>query len=89
MCRVRRRLPTHTFRPGLWASASAAFGLGGSSAVNGEPKGDYKQDFLFSLAVGQALSRNTAVKLAWIRTTTQANVGYDSDTVAVAFSVAW
>lgn len=79
----------YTFRPGVWASASAGYDYGGRSTVDGEKKDDRKQDIGWALSVGLPLSRNFGAKLAYVGTRTQESTGVDSDSFVVGLSAFW
>lgn len=79
----------YTFRPGLWLSSSIGYGYGAQNTINGELKDDRGENLAFALVGGFAISRNMGFKLAYIGTRTQTNKGFDSDSVAVSFSVIW
>lgn len=80
---------THTFRPGLWATASAGYGYGGQSTVNGVEKDDRKENLAWALSLGYPITRQLGVKVAYVGTRTQESVGLDTDTIAVSFSIFW
>jgi len=79
----------YTFRPGVWASASAGYDYGGRSTVDGEKKDDRKQDIGWALSVGFPLSRHLGGKLAYVGTRTQESTGVDSDSFVVGLSAFW
>jgi hypothetical protein len=79
----------YTFRPGLWAGASAAYGYGGESTINGVAKDDRKSDVAWALSVAYPVSKAVGVKLAYLRMATQESTGADSDTFATAVSMLW
>ena len=79
----------YTFRPGLWLSSSVGYGYGAQNTINGDVKDDRGENLAFALAAGYSISRNMGFKLAYIGTRTQTDKGFDSDSVAVAFSVIW
>lgn len=79
----------YTHRPGLWVSGSAGYGYGGESSVNGVEKGDKKGNLVWAFSLGYPLNRSVGFKLAYISTRTQESTGFDSDTVAAAFTVLW
>lgn len=76
----------YTFRPGIWASASAGYDYGGVSTVDGERKDDRKQNVGWALSCGLPLSRNLGVKLSYIGVRTQEPTGADSDTFTFGLS---
>lgn len=79
----------YTFRPGLWLSASAGYGGGGASAVNGVPGDNEQSNLAWGLALGIPINRSLGVKFGYIGTRTHARTGLDTDTLTCAFSVMW
>jgi len=79
----------YSFRPGVWASASAGYDYGGRSTVDGIKKNDRKQNVAWAFSFGLALNRHLAVKMAYLASRTQENSGVDSDTFAVGLSAFW
>ena len=79
----------HTIRPGFWLGASAGYGYGGQSTVNGVEKDDRKGNLAWALSVGFGITRQLSVKAAYIGTRTQESVGSDTDSFAVGFSIFW
>ena len=85
-------LQTHliyTFRPRLWAAASAGYGYGGESTVSGVDKNDRRGNLVWAHSLGYSITRQLGVKVAYLGTRTQESVGLDSDSIAVGFSVFW
>jgi len=79
----------YTFRPGLWASASAGYGYGGESKVNGEDKNDLRENLAWALSFGFPITRQLSVKAIYLSTRSQESIGQDSDNIGVAFSIYW
>lgn len=79
----------YTFRPGLWLSASLAYGLGSATIVNGAPSNNEQSNLGWGLALGFPISRSLGVKLGYIGTRTYARTGSDTDTLTCAFSFSW
>ncbi len=79
----------HTFRPGLWLGASAGYGYGGQSTVNGVEIDDRKGNLAWALSLGYPIARQLGVKVAYIGTRTQESVGSDTDSIAVGFTIFW
>jgi len=77
----------YTFRPGLWASLSTAFGSGGEAQINGVNKDNPTGNWLSALSLGLPINRKQGIKLSWLRARTQKDTGLDQDTVLVAYSV--
>ena len=79
----------YTFSPGLWASASAGYGYGGKSTLNGVEKNDRRENLAWALNFGCPITRWLGVKVAYLATRTQESIGQDSDSVGAAFSIFW
>ena len=79
----------HTFRPGLWASVSGAYGTGGRVKVDGERTGERLKKTLWGLAVGLPIDRRQGVKFAYIRGDTHQDTGSDSNRYLFAYSMMW
>ncbi len=79
----------YTFRPGLWVSASAGYGLGGESTINGSASNDQQSSLGWGLALGVPINRSLGVKLAYIGRHSYASTGRNSDTLSFAVSVMW
>ncbi len=77
----------HTFRPGLWASLSTAYGSGGEAQINGVNKDNPAGNWLSALSLGLPINRTQGIKLSWLRARTQKDTGLDLDTVLMAYSV--
>ena len=77
----------YTFRPGLWASASTAYGWGGEATVNGDAKNNPSGNWLTALSFGFPINRMQGIKVAWIRARTQKSTGADNDSLLFAYSV--
>jgi hypothetical protein len=75
------------FKPGLWASLSAAYGWRGETTVNGVPSNNDKADFLAALSVGIPLTPKQGVKLAYVHSETHRFTGADLETFAIAWSM--
>jgi hypothetical protein len=79
----------YTFLPGLWLSASAGYGLGGESTINGKPTGDRKSNLGWGLSIGIPVNRDFGFKIAYISTRTREDTGSDTDTFTIGCSVMW
>lgn len=77
----------HIFKPGLWASLSAAYGWRGETTVNDVASNNDKSDLLAALSVGFPVTRNQGIKLAYVRSETHRVTGADLDTLAIAWSM--
>ena len=79
----------YTFRPGLWAGASGAYGYGAEATVNGVKKNNEQRNQLFALSIGVPLNRQTGFKLSWVKAETNVAMGVDSNTIALSGSYFW
>jgi hypothetical protein len=79
----------YSFRPGVWASASGAYGYGAKRKVNGENKNDRKELAFYALNFGLPFSPRAGVKFNWIASRTLTDLGGDVDTFATSFSYLW
>jgi hypothetical protein len=82
-------LQTHlvrTFAAGWWASLSAEYAEGGESRVDGIRKHDPRGDLLYGISLGLPLNRHSSVKVAYVGSRTQQDIGGDTDNLAISFS---
>lgn len=79
----------YTFRPGFWLSGSLGYGYGGENKIDGVSKNDVKANLAWAFAGGYSISRNMGFKVAYIGTQTQKDTSFDSNSIAVGFSVVW
>ncbi len=79
----------YTFRPAVWASASAGYNYGGKSTVDGTKKDDLKRNLAWALAFGFPVSRHLGLKIAYVGTRTQESTGFDSDSFVVGAAAFW
>ena len=77
----------YTFRPGLWASLSTAYGDGADYIVDGEYKDLKVENWLTALSFGVPINRQQGLKFSWVRTRTQRDTGADIDSLTVAWSM--
>ena len=79
----------YTFRPGLWASLSGAYGDGARSKIGGVQKSDEISKTLWALSVGLPINPRNGIKLAYVRGDTREDTGDDFDLFIVAYSRLW
>lgn len=77
----------YTFRPGLWASLSTAYGIGGDNHIDGGERASDVGNWLVSVSAGVPLSRTQGLKLSWVRGTTQRNTGADYDSLLLSWAL--
>lgn len=75
----------YTFRPGLWISASTAYGVGGDTFVDGAKKELKVDNWLLALSLGVPINRQQGLKFAWVGTQTRNDTGADLS----SFNIAW
>ena len=75
------------FRPGVWASISAAYGWNGGTMVNDEVRDEKKNQFLAALSFGFPVARNQGVKLAYIHGETRVDTGSDTRSFAISWTM--
>ena len=82
-------LQTHlvrTLAPGWWASLSAEYADGGESSVGGKRKNDRHGDLFYGISLGLPLTRQSSVKIAYLGSRTQQDIGGDTDNLAISYS---
>jgi hypothetical protein len=75
------------FKPGVWASLSAAYGWRGETSNNGVASNNDKNDVLAALSMGLPVNRSQNIKLAYVRSRTNRLTGADLDTLLIAWSM--
>jgi hypothetical protein len=76
----------YTFRPGLWASLSTAYGDGAEPSVSGVPKESSTENWLSAISFGLPLSRSEGLKFTYVRSRTQVPTGADLNTLQLSYS---
>jgi len=77
----------HNFKPGYWASISAAFGLGGQSIVNRQPNADDRKDLQGAISFGFPLVKRQGMKVAYVRSETLQDIGANLNILIVGWSI--
>jgi Putative MetA-pathway of phenol degradation len=80
---------TYTFRPGFWVGAGVGYDTGGENSINGIDKDDKRQNIGWAFNLAYPINRYSGISFAYIGTRTQESVGFDSDTLSAALSLAW
>ena len=75
----------YTLRPGLWVSASTAYGVGGDARLDGVDKNLKVDNWLLALSLGVPINRQQGLKFSWVGTQTRNDTGADLN----SFSVGW
>jgi len=79
----------YTFKPGWWVSASAGYGYGGESSINGVQKNDDRRYFHWALSLGVPISASQGLKFAYISSSTNTSLGSDTNSLVAAWSINW
>lgn len=79
----------YTWRPGLWASLSGAYGDGARSKIDGVQGADETGKTLWAFSIGLPISPRHGIKLAYIRGDTTEDTGDDFDMFLAAYSMMW
>jgi hypothetical protein len=79
----------YTFMPGLWVGASAGYGYGGESTIDGASADDRKGNIGWGLSVGIPVNRSFGFKIAYVGTRTDQDTGSDTDTLTIGCSLQW
>jgi hypothetical protein len=79
----------YTFRPGLWASVSTAYGGGAQSTIDGIELSDKTGKYLWALSLGFPITPRQGVKIAYMRGETLEDTGNDFDRLILAYSMMW
>jgi Putative MetA-pathway of phenol degradation len=77
------------FLPTLWLAAGAAFGIGQESTVNGENKNDRRENLVFGVNAGYAITRHFGVNVGYLGTRALADTGLDFDSFVVSATFFW
>ena len=76
----------YTVRPGLWISASTAYGAGAEPTIDGVARDVETRNWLTALSLGVPIDRRQGLKFTWLRTRTQEATGADIDGLLVGYS---
>ena len=76
----------HTFKPGLWASVSMAYGSGADVTVDDVPSGQKTGAWLSAINFGLPITRTQGIKFSLIRWASQEETGRDSHTLLASWT---
>jgi len=79
----------YNFNPGLWASISSAYGMGGRISIDGNKTSFEVDNWLWAASLGMSLGKTQSLKLSWLSGRTQNDVGRDSDNLLLSWSIRW
>lgn len=75
------------FAQGWWVALGAAYAWAGESTVNGVSKDDEKSTLVYGGSFGCLLNASQSLRIAYARTDTLVDVGSDTDSVFVGWSM--
>lgn len=79
----------YTFKPGLWVSASAGYGYGGESTINGVQKNDDRRNFFWAASLGLPINASQGLKFVYFSRNTNTSLGSNSKALIAAWSINW
>jgi hypothetical protein len=77
----------YSFKPGLWASASSAYGWGGEATVSGDAKNNPSGNWLTALSFGFPIDRRQGVKATLLFGRSQKPTGADINSLILGYSL--
>jgi hypothetical protein len=77
----------YTFKPGLWASLSTAYGTGGEAKVDSVAKNNLSGNWLSALSLGIPIDRRQGVKITLLTGRTQKFTGVDVNSLILGYSL--
>jgi len=75
-----------TFGQDWWVAAGVAYSWAGESTIDGVPKDDDKSNLISGTSIGYRLGATQSMRLGYIRTDTQNDLGSDTDSIALGWS---
>lgn len=79
----------HTFRPGLWASLSWAYGTGARAIVEDVRNPNEQSNVLWAASVGFPIDRRQGIKFALQVGRKTGDIGVDYERLILAYSLMW
>ena len=76
----------YTVRPGLWMSASTAYGSGANPTISGVKGDSETRNWLTALSLGVPIDRSQGLKFTWLRTETREDTGANVDALIMSWS---
>jgi len=77
----------YTFKPGLWASLSTAYGTGGEAKVDSVAKNNLSGNWLSALSFGIPIDRRQGVNITLSTGRTQKSTGVDVNSLILGYSL--
>jgi len=79
----------YNFKPGLWASLSTGYGVGGRISIDQEKTIFEVDNWVWAASFGFPIGKTQGLKLTWLSGRTQNLVGRDSDNLLLSWSMRW
>ena len=79
----------YDFKPGLWVSLSTAYGTGGRVYLEKQKTAFEVDNWLWAASFGAPIGKTQSIRLTWLSGRTQNDVGRDSDTLLLSWSMRW
>jgi len=79
----------YTFRPGLWASLSSGYGVGGLISIDQKKTLFEVDNWVWAASFGVPVGKIHGLQLTWLSGRTQNDVGRDSDNLLLSWSMRW
>ena len=83
-------LQTHVvrvFKPGIWGSLSMGYAKSGESTIDGVAKNDKREQLLKGISLGYSLTKRQSVKVSYITSDTLEDIGADTHTLALIWTM--
>ena len=80
---------TRNFKGNFWLGAGIAYAAGGEVKLDGAPTAYEVDNVLWNLVGSYRITNNQSVMLAWHKGRTQVDVGTDTDSWLLSYSVYW
>jgi hypothetical protein len=77
----------HSFANHWWLAGGAGYGHGGASEVNGVTKDDERSNLLVGASVGMPIGTSQGLKLVWLHSDALEDVGSDTDSLVLAWTL--
>jgi len=77
----------YSFKPGLWASLSTAYGTGGQAKVDSVAKNNLSGNWLSALSFGIPIDRRQGVNITLLTGRTQKSTGVDVNSLILGYSL--
>jgi len=79
----------YNFKPGLWASLSTGYGVGGRISIDQQKTIFEVDNWVWAASLGLPIGKTQSLKLTWLSGRTQNLVGRDSDNLLLSWSMRW